>query len=138
MGYSTYRTWVKSKLDTLSNVYVYDHPTDEYNYPAIIMKVGPSIPNAAGETNVSIERRYELELDLIVGTNEILQNASDAERIFALRLDDIIELFDAKENRHPNDNAVRVRNTRVTIKNIVSPDPKRIATITLEFVKRNS
>lgn len=139
MGYATWRTWIKTKLDTLSGLNAYGYPTDKYDYPAAIIKISSNVPDAEGETNRSILRRYEIDIDLIVGAHENLQTLDDVERIFAEQLDAIIELFDAVENRNAGGTgAWRQRVINTNIKDIVSPDPKRIATITLEFLKYNS
>lgn len=138
MGYATWRTWIKTQLDTIAGLNSYGYPTDKYNYPAALVKIGQSVPDIDQETNRSVLRRYEIEIQLIVGAHENLQDEDDVERIFAEKLDAIIEKFDSVENRGAGGTgAWRQRVVRVNVRDIVSPDPKRIADVTLEFIKRN-
>ena len=138
MGYSEWRPWVVTLLDTITGLNVYDHPTDDISYPAAIVKIGEAVPDIDRETNQSIKRNYEINIDLVVTASEELQSSPDTERIFGEMLDSMIEIFDAVENRHPNDNqASRQRLVRVVPRDSISPEPKRIATLTLEFYKRN-
>lgn len=138
MGYATWRTWIVTKLNTIDGLNVYGFPTDKVNFPAAIVKVGENAPNEDQETNRTIHRDYDINIDLVVSTNPELKTAEEAEDLFATMLDSIVELFDAVENRHPNDNqASRQRLVRAVPRDSVNPDAKRIATVTLRFYKRN-
>lgn len=138
MGYATWRSWVATQLDTISGLNVYAYPTDKISYPAAKVRIGESEADEEQETNQSIFRTYEIIIELVVGANTELQDPDDVERIFAEKLDAIVELFDAVGNRHPNDdNASRQRVTRVVPRDAITPEAKRIAEITLEFYKRN-
>jgi hypothetical protein len=138
MGYSIWKPWVVTKLSTITGLSVYAHATDINNYPAAIVKTGPSEPNTDRETNRRIFRTYEVEIELIVAANPELQDADDVERIFFEKLDAIIDLFDAVANRHPGDNvASRQRLVRAEPRDSVNPAAKRTAVISLEFYKLN-
>lgn len=139
MGYATWRTWVVTQLETISGLNVYGYPTDITDSPAAQVKIGPSENDRDKETNRSVFRNYEINIELIVGANSEMQAAEDVERIFAEKLDAIIELFDQVGKRHPNDDlASRVRLTRAEPRDSVLPDAKRTALITLSFYKLNS
>lgn len=136
MGYAAWRSWMVTQLETIDDLNVYGYPTDKVNYPAAIVKVGESSNDVENETNLRIKRDYEINIDLVVGANDRLQNIDDVERIFSERLDDIVELFDAAGNRHPlGSKASRQRLLRIVPRDSINPEAKRIATITLGFYK---
>lgn len=138
MGYAIWTEWIKELLEDIDGLNVYDYSTDKVSYPAVIIRAADSTPSIDQETNQTIFRNYEITVQLIVAANAELKNMSAVNKVFLEKLDEIIETFDAKENRHPNDaQATRQRLTRVVPRDSITPEAKRTADIVLTFYKRN-
>ena len=122
MSYINLRSWIKTKLETISDLEVFDYPTNDHNYyPYVVIESSPS--TAEYGTNRQVKRVYNFSIHLYMSLADNVRGAQNGETLFLTKVDEITSLFDNPVNWHSEGNSDLVRLTNTNLENIEDAGP---------------